>query len=765
MTTPAAPTPPPPPAVRDTRLSPVREPDAARLSALLDASPEAVAIVDGAWRFLYVNIAFERMSRTSAAALIGNGIWDVFPTAMTEAFRDRLREVMRDRRPTSLEYVSPIGGVLEIRALPFGDGIAFFTRDITELRRAGAELAQKEAHFRAILNTEPSCVMLVDRDGNVLDTNPAGLALFEVDEYQALLARPITGFIGVRDHHLLESLNRKVFDGGSETIIIEILGSRGTRRRVEHRAVPLRGGDGAIIAALSVMTDITERYEAESALRTRANQHAVLAGLGALALRDADVQELTTKAVDMLSEALRIPRRNALELLQRNGISGSMPRVSGETVAETIHLGQEDTNFVRSVAQIVMSAAERRRAEDALREREEQLRQAQKMEAIGQLAGGVAHDFNNLLTVINVHTDLLLAQLDRRDPMREDIEEVARAAARAASLTRQLLAFSRKGVVQPQVLDLVRVVEGVEPMLRRLIGEDVEFETRVANEVDKVLADEGEIEQVLINLVVNARDAMPQGGRLKVEVENVLVDDELCARHPSLRPGPSVLLRVRDSGMGMTSETMARAFEPFFTTKEPGRGTGLGLATVYAIVKQANGVITVDSAPGSGTTFCVYLPVARDLDAPVSITAERRAGTAQGETILLVEDEDSVRKLARRVLESQGYTVLEAINGEDALRLAGDYGGVIDLLLSDVVMPEMGGRLVAERLVSMRPETAVLFMSGYTDDEILRRGLLERGHRMLQKPFTATALAHEVRSTLDAKRRRRSSAHASRLDD
>ena len=765
MTTPAAPSPPPPSAAREPHHSPVKEPDAARLSALLDASPEAVAIVDGNWRFLYANIAFERLSRTSAATLVGRVVWDVFPTAMNDTFRERLRDVMRDRRPTGLEYLTPGGGALEIQALPFGDGIAFFTRDITELRRASAELAQKEEHFRAILNTEPSCVMLLDREGKVLNTNPAGLALFEVDDYDDLLARPITPFIGKRDQHLLAALNRKVFDGGSETIVIEIIGCRGTHRRAEHRAVPLRSGDGSIIAALSVTTDITERYEAEATLRNRANQHAVLAGLGALALRDADIQELTTQAVDMLAEALRIPRPGALELLRRNGLSGNTPRVSGETVAETIELEVEDANFVRSVAQIVTSAVERRRAEDVLREREEQLRQAQKMEAIGQLAGGVAHDFNNLLTVINVHTDLLLAQLDRRDPMREDIEEVARAAARAASLTRQLLAFSRKGVVQPQVLDLVRVVEGVEPMLRRLIGEDVEFRTSVADAVDKVLADEGEIEQVLINLVVNARDAMPQGGVLKVEVGNVLVDDELCAQHPSLHPGPSVLLRVSDSGMGMTSETMARAFEPFFTTKEPGRGTGLGLATVYGIVKQANGVITVDSAPGSGTTFCVYLPVARDADMSAPLGAERRTGSGQGETILLVEDEDSVRKLARRVLESQGYTVLESINGEDALRLAGDYGGVIDLLLSDVVMPEMGGRLVAERLTAMRPETEVLFMSGYTDDDILRRGLLERGQRLLQKPFTATALAHEVRSILDAKRRRRSSAHTVRVDE
>ena len=748
---PAAPT----PASSGKTLPPVKEPDAARLSALLDASPEAVAIVDGSWRFVYVNLSFERMSRTPSEALVGRGLWEVYPTAMNESFREQLRQVMKDRKPTRLEYQGANGATFEIHALPFGDGIAFYSRDITELRRAAAELLQKEEHFRAILNTEPSCVMLLDREGKVLDTNPAGLALFELDEYDDIIARPILPFISKRDQHLLETLNRKVFDGGSETIVIEIIGCRGTRRRAEHRAVPLRDGSGAIVAALSVTTDITERWESEAALRSRANQHAVLAGLGALAMRDAEVEELTTNAVDSIAEALRLSRRNALELLRRNGLTGAAPRISGEMAAETMDIGPEDLNFVRSAAQIVMSAADRRRAEDTLRERDEQLRQAQKMEAIGQLAGGVAHDFNNLLTIINVHTDLLLLQLDQRDPMRSDVEEVSRAAARAASLTRQLLAFSRKGVVQPQVLDLARVVEGVEPMLRRLIGEDVEFETLAVGPIDPVLADEGEIEQVLINLVVNARDAMPQGGRLKVEVRNVVVDEALCASHPSLRPGRNVMLRVSDSGMGMTSETMARAFEPFFTTKEPGRGTGLGLATVYGIVKQANGVITVDSVPGSGTTFCVYLPVAREQVEQDRPSAERRTLTSRGETILLVEDEDGVRRLARRVLESQGYTVIEAINGDDALRLAADYGGVIDLMLSDVVMPGMNGRLVAERLVAARPETEVLFMSGYTDDEILRRGLLERGQRMLQKPFTATALAHEVRSVLDAKRRRR----------
>ena len=758
MSVPAAPTPP-----QNVPPSAILQPDEQRLSALVDAGPEAVCIVDAEWRFTYVNRAFERMAAKSGDALIGRTVWELYPLDGTP-FGDELHAAMRTRTAARVTFRAEAAGTYDVHIVPFGDGIAFFTHEVTDLQRVTEELAQKEERLRTILNTAPGSVMLLDRNGKILDLNPAGLALLEVDEYADVLGRPIEPFVSREDRHLLAALTDKVFEGGEATIVFEIVGCRGTRRRVEHHAVPLRNARGEIVAAVSNTTDITHRYEAEAALRHRANQHAVLAALGGLAMRDHDVDDLTQRAVESVSEALRIPRRAALDLLRKHGLVG-IHRPSGEGPSGGVKLQAEDADFVRSVAHLVTAAAERRRAEDALRERDEQLRQAQKMEAIGQLAGGVAHDFNNLLTVINVHTDLLLMNLTSGDSRRTDVEEIARAAARAASLTRQLLTFSRKGVVQPQVLDLGRVAGGVEPMLRRLIGEDVDFEVVVRAPIEQVLADEGEIEQVLINLVVNARDAMPQGGRLRVEVANMVVDDALCARHPSLRPGECVQLTVRDTGMGMTSETMARAFEPFFTTKEPGRGTGLGLATVYGIVKQCGGAITVDSEPGAGTTFCVYLPVARGVEQSFEAVAERRHTAATGETILLVEDEESVRRLARRVLESQGYSVLEAINGEDALRIAADYGGVIDLLLSDVVMPELGGRLVAERLVAARPETAVLFMSGYTDDEILRRGLLERGQRLIQKPFTATALAHEVRSALDARLRRRSAAHSPTVDE
>jgi two-component system, cell cycle sensor histidine kinase and response regulator CckA len=740
------------------------EPDAPRLSALVDAAPDAIAIVDGRWRYQYVNRTFEGLIRRDSPDLIGLDVWSLTPQLVGSPFEAELKQVMREHRPTRLEFHSPQDNWYEIHAMPFGDGLAFFVRDISQLRRATEELRQKEERFRAILNTEPGCVLLLGRDGMVVDTNPAGLELLETNRNTDVIGKPFHSFVAPRDRAEVDRLVAHVFGGGSSVIAYEIISTRGTMRRVEHRAAPLRDARGTITAALSILQDISERFEVEAELRRHALQHAVLAGLGKLALRDPDVDAVTHKAVEAVAETLRMPQSVALDLLRRQGLAVIPPAGTEESSAD-VQLDPEDADFVRSVATLVTSAMERRRAEDALVERDEQLRQAQKMEAIGQLAGGVAHDFNNLLTVINVHTDLLLQQLVGDAPHRRDVEEISRAASRAASLTRQLLTFSRKQVVQPQVLDLARVVTGVEPMLHRLIGEDIEFEAVVAERVSPVLADEGEIEQVLINLVVNARDAMPQGGRLKVALTNVHVDEALCARHPSLRPGQYVRLTVTDTGMGMTAETMARAFEPFFTTKEPGRGTGLGLATVYGIVKQSGGTITVESGAGTGTTFYIYLPVATQTAEPDTGPSVRRTPAGRGETVLLAEDEDSVRRLARRVLESQGYTVLEAINGRDALRLAEDYGGVIDLLLSDVVMPEIGGRMLAERLTGQRPDIEVLFMSGYTDDEILRRGLLERGQRLLQKPFTATGLAHEVRAVLDAKRHRRSAAHAAVRDE
>ncbi len=379
----------------------------------------------------------------------------------------------------------------------------------------------------------------------------------------------------------------------------------------------------------------------------------------------------------------------------------------------------------------------------------EQLRQAQKLEAVGQLAGGVAHDFNNIVTIIKLHGEFLSEDLAETDPRREEVEEIRKAAERAASLTKQLLAFSRKQVLQPLVVDLNAIVAELAPMLRRLIGEDVEFGTIVAPTPMPVLADPGQIEQVLMNLAINARDAMLNGGALTIETQLAELDENYVSRHDVVVPGKYVMLGVSDTGVGMDAGVRDRIFEPFFTTKQPGKGTGLGLATVYGIVKQSNGYVWVYSEPGKGTAFKIFLPYV-DADISAGVKSPPVPAPSGWETVLLVEDEDAVRNLSRRILVRQGYNVLEARHGADALELARDYKGKIHIVVTDVVMPQMNGRELVERLRTVRPATKAVFMSGYTNDDIIRRSALDPGNRrLIQKPFTADALASAVRAALD----------------
>jgi len=382
---------------------------------------------------------------------------------------------------------------------------------------------------------------------------------------------------------------------------------------------------------------------------------------------------------------------------------------------------------------------------------EAQLRQAQKMEAVGRLAGGIAHDFNNLLTAILGSAELLLDTLAPEAPEREDLEEIRKAAKRAGDLTRQLLAFSRQQVLTPQVLDLNVLVANMEKLLRRLIGEDIELRTAPARDLAAVKADPSQLEQVIVNLAVNARDAMPQGGRLTIETANVELDQAYAEQHFPAQPGSYVLLAVSDTGTGMDAATMSRIFEPFFTTKETGKGTGLGLATVYGVVKQSGGYIWVYSEPGQGTSFKVYLPRVTEAPEPTRPGPAAAAPLRGSETVLLVEDDEMVRTLTRRMLEARGYTVLSASRGEDALGVVERHDGPIDLLVTDVVMPGMSGRAVAQRLLELRPGLKVLYLSGYTDDAIVRHGMLEPGIAFLQKPFSADALARKVREVLDAR--------------
>jgi signal transduction histidine kinase/CheY-like chemotaxis protein/CHASE3 domain sensor protein len=383
------------------------------------------------------------------------------------------------------------------------------------------------------------------------------------------------------------------------------------------------------------------------------------------------------------------------------------------------------------------------------RQLEEQLLQSRKMEAVGRLAGGVAHDFNNMLTAIMSYSELVLSEIGPESALRPDMMEIVKASAKAAALTRKLLAFSRQQVLRPELLDLNSTVGSVCEMMKRMLGKDVEVTCRLASELWSVSADQTEIERVVMNLALNSRDAMPDGGRLIIETSNVMIDEEYASTHADTAPGPYAMISVTDTGSGMTREVLDKVFEPFFTTKEKGKGTGLGLPSVYGIIRQSGGFVWVYSEPERGTTFKIYLPKSNTI-APISRQSPIQNRRVGPETILLVEDDLEVRQVAMRILKQNGYRVLEAGNGADALRICEDEGDDVDLIVTDIVMPEMGGSELAKKVRELKPEARILFTSGYTEDAVVRQSLLHAGEAFIEKPFTPGSLTKKTREILDS---------------
>jgi len=757
--------------------SQVRETQA-RFAGILDIAEDAIVSVGEDQRIILFNQGAEKTFGYTAQEALGQPLDLLVPQADVAVhgkhFRDfaaahdssrrmgERRQVFGRRKNGNL---FPAEASISKLILGGQTTLTAILRDITERKRAEAELVRLEA----ILTATTDFVMMADAKMQMVYCNPASRRALgiELDEDVTLL--------GVADifspavyQWLLNEMFPQLIRDGAWSGELTFHSRLGVEVPTELVGLAHLGSDGKPEFFSAIARDITERRQAQESLRQSELQFRQVwdKSVDGMRLTDAKgiIRMVNGAFCSMVGKSKRSlegkpyttiyagPQDDGLASHQERFASRSIePYFTKEVVlwnGKKAHL-ELSNSFLEPLGQSPQLLSIIRDVTDQ-KNLESQLRQAQKMDAFGQLAGGVAHDFNNLLTIISGYSEIILDGAIPPDKTRELVREIRKAGDRAASLTRQLLAFSRKQMLQSVELDLNAVVADTEKMLRRLIGEDIDLATGLDPALESVKADPGQIEQVIMNLVVNARDAMPTGGHITIETRNVELDQNYTQQHAEVVPGNYVMLAVTDTGCGMDETIKAKIFEPFFTTKEVGKGTGLGLATVYGIVKQSGGSIEVYSELGHGTTFKVYLPrLKREVSSSKSLPSSSLI--PQGtETILLAEDEEAVRGIVRLTLESSGYTVLAARNGDEALQICQQYKDPIHLLLTDVVMPKMSGRQLADIVVAARPNIKVLYLSGYTDDAIVRHGVLESNMAFLQKPFTPMLLAKKVREVLGA---------------
>ena len=756
-----------------------------RTRLIVDTALDAVITMDADGRISAWNAQAERMFGWSREEVAGRRMADtIIPSIHRAAHQRGLQRFLetgegpilsrRIEMPALRRDGTEFPVELAISPAKLGSDWTFsaFIRDLTEQKKAAEAVRIGEQRYRELFEDIPVGVYRSTPDGKLIDANLAMVSMLAYPDRQSLLATPATALY-VDSSDRLRWRAEMTLNGGVRDFDVRMRRADGAVIWARDTTHAKREPGGEVVLYEGILEDITARVEAEGRLQAserRLIQILEAVPLGISVSDDAGRPVFANAAAQKILGNRVLPSNDFPDLAATFGayLAGTeqpyplerMPLVRalrGEAAAvddmeirrdgRVISLNVQGAPIMDNEGRIVAAVAVFMDTTDR-RSLEAQLRQASKMEAVGQLAGGVAHDFNNLLTVIMSYGGMLLDRIDAGDPNREDVQEIAAAADRASGLTRQLLAFSRKQVMQPRVISLNATVTDLENMLRRLIGEDIELQTSLASDLGRINADPGQVEQVLMNLVVNARDAMPNGGRLTIHTSNSELSGQSAAGALRAADGRYVMLAVSDTGMGMTREVQQRLFDPFFTTKEQGRGTGLGLSTVYGIVKQSGGEICVYSEPGMGTTFKVYFPPA--LDAEEQRPGIRLKQIPHGsETLLLVEDDANLRTLALRVLKNVGYEVLVAGGGLEAISIASDPRLRIDAVITDVVMPDMNGRVLIERLLQSRPDVSFLFMSGYTDDDVLRRGVLHGEAAFLQKPFTANQLARKVREVLD----------------